>query len=438
MGLGDLQIRAVDDVLRHVRATKAAFGTAAEMSDPLLFGPTRGGWSRARVIAEASSAATEAERLLAPIAEREPGLSPLLDAIRGARAVQGIRLPERQSTFWVHAHLDRELWAAKAWNHVRPLDRDARIAELERIRTTGSPDITQDDWRTLAGILGDDPEGVITADVPRSIGDALSLRDFALRAAETGMYDNRSSAHFVGHQYFDAWNAGQAPVEVRRARIEELFAGDPLARTRDEWRELAALLRTSGHGVVEHPWFPGQQLDGAARSAQLVGYERARDARRIIEQANEVERARVRDQLLQPGELDELARSVVDQGKLGLVGITGAEASAVRLRHLLPTDPTNARDWMLDVKAALDIATPSAPVAELRATAYGILDRNLARVGGDRWWIPRDGYANHPDYAELGRVRSIYQLIEQIGGLRDRPGAPMPASVVDGAERLSW
>lgn len=442
---GTSLVASVDDALRHVRATHAVFGNVAEMSDPLLFGATRGGFARARELAKVQSAAAQAERLLAPIVETEPGLAPLLDAVRGARALQDVRLPDRQSAFWVHAALDRELWAATAWKHVQPLDRDARLAELARIRTTGSTDATPEDWRTLAGILGDDPDAAITADVPRLVGDALTLRNFALRAAETGMYSNRTSPYFAGHQYFDAWNAAQLPIDVRRARIGELFTGDPLARTKDEWRELTNLLRAGGHDVVEHPWFPGQQLDFATRNAQLGGYERARDAQPIIERASSTEQARVREQLLRPGELTPLAESVVRQGKLHLLGIDGAEASAVRLRHMLPTDPANAKDWMLDVRAALETATPSGPVTQLRETASRLIDRNLARVEGERWWRPGDGYANHPDYAELGRVRSIYQLLEQVGAITPTPPPAATATTpttaratADAAERLTW
>ncbi|MCW2922478.1 MAG: hypothetical protein JWL76_2352 [Thermoleophilia bacterium] len=443
MRLGDAQLQVVDEALRHVRTTHRAFGNAAEMSDPFLFGATRGGFSRARELAAATGAAAEAERLLAPIAGDEPGLAPLLDAVRGARAMQEMRLPEREAAFWVYAALDREQWAVKAWKHVLPLDQDARVAELARIRTTGSVNLTKDDWRTLAGIVGDDPDATITAGLPRSIGDAMSLRNFSLRAAETSMYDNRTSGYFVGHQYFDAWQAAQLPVDVRRARIDELFSGDPAARTKEEWHELTSLLRAGGHDLVEHPWFPGQQLDDATRSAQVVGYERARDAAPILERANAAEQARVRDQLLRPGDLDPLAQSVLRRGQLHRLDITGSEASAVRLRHMLPTDPSNARDWMHDVRAALETATPTGPVTQLRETAYQLLDRNLARVDGERWWRPYDGYANHPDYAELGRVRSIYQLLEQVGAIpvhpSMQPAPPAPvAAAAAGAEQLSW
>lgn len=448
MGIGDLQLRAMDDVVRHVQDVHATFVAAREIHDPLFFAGTRGGFSRARAVASANGPAEQAERLLAPIAAREPGLEPLLDAVRGARSVQGVAFPGRNMVVSVSYDLERELWAAKAWQQVQPLGRDARQSELTRIRTTGSRHLTQDDWRTLAGILGDDIDGAITSDVPRSIGDALSLRDLALRSAETGTYANHGSPFYVGHQYFEAWNAAQQPVDVRRARLAELFTGDPAARTKEEWREATALLRAGGHDMVEHPWFPGQQLDRATRNAQLGSYETARDARPIIERANAAELERVRRHLLQAGELDELAQSALRQGKLELVGITGAEASAVRLRHLLPSDPANAKAWMLDVRAALETASPGGPTAQLRDTAFGLLDRNLARTNGERWWRPRDGYANHPDYAELGRVRSIYQLLEQVGAIkvhpwsqpatRPSPVTAPPSVASDGAERLTW
>ncbi|MCW2922477.1 MAG: hypothetical protein JWL76_2351 [Thermoleophilia bacterium] len=454
MALGEVRgLRVIDDVLRHVETTRATFYAGGHIKDPLFFGGTRGGVSRALAINPVRGQAAEAERLLTTMVGDEPALAPLLDAVRSARAVQSGWRPDRDVLLRVAADLEREGWAAKAWAHVQPLDQEARVAELARIREAGNLGATQDDFRTIAGILGDDVERRYSADVPREITGEKSLRDVALRMAETGSYKYRYDPYHRTTLYFEAWDAAQIPVETRRTRIAELLTGDPRARTKDEWRELSALLRAGGHDVVEHPWFPGQQLDRAARNAQLGGYDEALRTHHTIEQVNDVRRAEVRAQLLALGEIDSLSADVLRLDKLDQVGLRGAEASAVRLRHQIPLTPQSARVWLTDARAAFEGATVQGPAIQLRDTTMELIDKNLARTKGERWWLPNDGYMDHPDYAELGRIRSAYQLFEQVGAVelptsmrtpRSSPVpaaapahvAPAPTSAAD--ELLSW
>ncbi len=438
MGFGGIQVgRIVDDTVRHVERAAEAFRQGAGVVDPLILGEVRGARTRAKVLAPAIASTSEAERLLRGLSASEPGLAPMLDAVQGARAV--LSMPRVSQLASGHAFGDmRDMGRGlQAWAHVRDLGPEARQAAVERIRTTPVEQLAKDDWLTLAGILGDDVDGALTAGLPTKLGDALPVRRLALNAVfMPGV--NPQSRFFTGHRYFGVWNASKLDVEVRGARIDELLSGDPFARTREEWDELQSLLGAGGHDIAEHAWFPGHRLEDGVRLAWSSGYDVARRAPVRLENASASQLESARQSLRGDGPLDPLATSIVQRNLLDRLGIVGEEAAAVRRRHMVPTDPEGARIWMQDMRAALDAAKVDGPARELRETAYELLDRNVARVEGERKWIWRDGYRNHPDYAELGRVTSIHGLLEQIGALRTRPAAQATGSVADGAERLTW
>jgi hypothetical protein len=64
---------------------------------------------------------------------------------------------------------------------------------------------------------------------------------------------------------------------------------------------------------------------------------------------------------------------------------------------------------------------------QLREQTLELIDRNLDRIAGRR----RDTFANHPDYAEVGRVVSNVTLLDAMRALSVQKAAP-------GAERLVW
>jgi hypothetical protein len=438
MGVGDTSmLRAVDDVIRHASSVRESMRQATMVVDPLIFGQARGAAKRAKVLAAAASDVAVAERLLQPIAEREPGLAPLLDALRSARMVQGMRRPDQTATSLMFGTLRDEVRAAEAWRHVHGMDREARIAALDRFRAGTADELSTSDWKTLAGIIVDDVDGELTHGLPRTpIGGALSIRDLALNiAGEGGAHTNMQSRFFAGHTYFDAWKASAIDPAVRRTRIGELLTGDPHARTPEEWRELTGLLNAGGHDVVEHPWFPGLRPEFGARHAMLGGYDVIPKFRLGIDTASSTQLEAAARQLRSAGELDELARSIVQGDQLDRIGIVGAEASAVRLRHMEPLYPAQAKAWLTDIRAAFQGAKVNGPAVQVRDRALELVDRNLARVDGERWLRWRDGYQNYPDHAELGRVRSTWQLLEQLATPAERASAP---SADAGAGALAW
>lgn len=85
-----------------------------------------------------------------------------------------------------------------------------------------------------------------------------------------------------------------------------------------------------------------------------------------------------------------------------------------------------------EVRAELvqDTGDHGTAVAALRARSMDLIDRNIARVLGER----ADTYSRHPDYAEVGRVVSNVELLRTV---RSSPGAA-PPSAGSIAEALSW
>ena len=436
MGVGDVQlVRQVDDVLRHVDSVRASFQAANDVRYPVVFAELRVGRARERELARSVTDAVIAERELTRLATTEPGLASVRDALRAARAVQGMKRPDLAPIASVRLDLGREIDAIDAWRQVHGMTRAERVAELERMRGIGATDLTTEDWKTFAGIIGDDVDGELTVGMPRAMSSGLPIRDLALNVGSEGpAWNSTSSRLFAGHPYFDTWNASMLPLDERRARVAQLLSGAPEDHTREQWRELAALLHTDGIDVTEHAWFPGIRLDLAARHAYVSGYDSARQTLVRVENASPAQLDGARSELLGSGDLGALAEAVVNRDQLGAVGLTGAAASAVRLRHMLPTSPAAAKSWLQDVQRELLAASGTGPAAQVRDDALALIDRNLARIDGERWWRPLDGYSNHPDYAELGRVRSTYRFLEQVQALATRPAA----GAVDGAERLTW
>jgi hypothetical protein len=86
--------------------------------------------------------------------------------------------------------------------------------------------------------------------------------------------------------------------------------------------------------------------------------------------------------------------------------------------------------WALDSTRARVATHELADELEpLRAQALELIDRNVARMDGLR----SDTYSWHPDYAEVGRVASLAQVLDAAAGVR-----PTVANAVDDAERLAW
>ena len=92
---------------------------------------------------------------------------------------------------------------------------------------------------------------------------------------------------------------------------------------------------------------------------------------------------------------------------------------------------------------------PSAELAPIHKQTLELLDRNIARLGGTTPDGAIRGYSNHPDYAEVGRIRANMTLLEHArttttdvtttatGSAADAASAPAAAATTS-AETLAW
>jgi hypothetical protein len=422
----------VEDAVRYTERTLESF-TRAQKPRPDFLGAAWADRMFRRTLARSASDAAEAERLLLQVRDREPAFDVVLDAVRGFQALQESGVARGPAVHGTKQSLQRGLHAVEAWRRVEGLDDAARHAELDRIRQLWHPThATRDDWLVLAGIIGDDVGGSLAPELPRSFGSGPSLREVALDMLEGPR--NVWSDYWPGHRYLEFWKAPHRPQADRLASLETLFAQDPTKMNMRLWSRLAAHLDAGGHDVVNHPWFPQMTATEGARLAMFGGYSTMRfPTREAVVEAGR--------QLREPGELGALARWSIarsyDGDELAKLGITMDEAPLARVRHMSPTDRWSAQQWLSEADTALQRLGGTGAAANLRDEALQLVDRNVARIEGRLF----DGLRGYPDYADIGRIRSTFRLLEQLDLLDARTteaAATITADAASGARQLSW
>jgi hypothetical protein len=104
----------------------------------------------------------------------------------------------------------------------------------------------------------------------------------------------------------------------------------------------------------------------------------------------------------------------------GLGGSSGTESLRANLEH---------------VRLALGKGSLDDPATgQLRRQAIEIADRNIARMTGAR----RDTFGRHPDYAEIGRLVSITDLLEALAPSARPAAANAVQDAAGAAEQLAW
>ncbi len=88
------------------------------------------------------------------------------------------------------------------------------------------------------------------------------------------------------------------------------------------------------------------------------------------------------------------------------------------------------RDLALDASTRLKALPEHEMTAGIRASTTELLDRNIKRMSGFNVDDPNRGYAQHPDYAEMGRVQSNLELLEAVAKGR--------TSATSAQEVLTW
>ncbi len=88
------------------------------------------------------------------------------------------------------------------------------------------------------------------------------------------------------------------------------------------------------------------------------------------------------------------------------------------------------RDLAVDASTRLKALPEDDMTTAIRASTTELLERNVRRMSGFNPSDPNPGYAQHPDYAEMGRVQSNLEMLEAIAKGR--------TTAVNAAEVLTW
>ncbi len=336
---------------------------------------------------------------------------------------------------------------------VASLDEPMLRDEITAAFTRPASELTASDWARLGALLDDRRVADL---VPSDVKGLKSLKQIvADMSAEAYAYDPRIQRYFDRVQLLGLDDAGLGQ------RITDLMQLPGESLSKEQWSQLAELLALDrSTSVTKWP----AQVDGLKPLEQIASelaaelypydarvdqyfagwamrndpayvarFEAAIDAL-AASSASAEQRAMV---IAHPSELDQL-----------IAGRPDAERLAIAMA-MLDNDATassrSVKDTLVAIRDSLgarDGATGQ--VAELVAQTRELVDRNISRLEGRTPEGAVRGYSNHPDYAEIGRLRANLQLIERLeagattgAGAADQ-AAPTAASGIDSGDLLTW
>ncbi len=325
-------------------------------------------------------------------------------------------------------------------------DVERRRAVLRELVARPTDSMTFDDWSHVRALVaGRDPAEL---GISTSLPAVRELDDLLVALLD----DTRSGPNM--RTFLGAWRAQLGglvddPEQGRAALLQTIHNG-PESLSLDDWGAVRGLLAAD----------PENRL-GVAR--EVAG---ARPLDELLAQLAETGDPGPNAAKYVASWLDELSMSLAERRAAVTTALGGgAIAPALRLRHLellgdelASADPARRRlvelqlltretpDSIASATAFIDRARRLEPALEAGSALEGrwqaamnLLDLNADRLAG----IHRDGavrgYANHPDYAELGRARAH---IEFVARALSADGVPAPVAAVDsataGAEQLTW
>jgi hypothetical protein len=329
-------------------------------------------------------------------------------------------------------------------------DRTAATAGMRRFLRADYASMQYNDWQQLAYIASlpdgirplnlhhENGESIVThlREVSRMVRDGISpnsqwggwrvlnrLRAEALygtaERAELRLREiaTKSRATLTRQDLHDLDGLVQLPEAVRPAPIRELGIN----------QSYAAELRGAGKGI-NSKWGGWAVHDAAVIEYRLPASDAARSdwvrtqlqSRIAGEPVDPVfgTLLRLRPELI-PEDMLEQGRLAIANELLRDIATTGVAS------------PTAGRPALEAAKRALAGWKPHDPAhATVAKQTMRLIDRNLKRMDQYASWD--EGYLNHPDYAEVGRVRSNIDLLEQLDAANRRPLGP--TGVVDGPQ----
>jgi hypothetical protein len=353
----------------------------------------------------------------AGIARSLPGVRNL-DELLGALVDGTSTVGQNTSAYWAH------------WRN----QFDGLLSDPTRMNAFANQLVARDpatisklEWTQLRSILAADPD---RAAVPlvREIGGTRNLHELL-----GALIDGTSTPGANTAQYFAMWRSqldgtlGDA-TRMRDALRELLVDREPTTLTKADWARVKMFLaydrETGTLGMT-------RKLDGARNLDELLtalidgsstpGENTAKYLAKWRPELDPTWAARRADAYraaVHGGPLPVDARA----DELAPIGITaeavGVDAlRALRLRMLASSAPSSvqgAKEFLAEVRAITgELGAPAAdsPIAPVWQRAMELVERNEQRIAGRTPKGAVQGYSNHPDYGELGRIRSDLELV---------------------------
>ncbi len=251
------------------------------------------------------------------------------------------------------------------------LDDVGRRELVADIFNTPVPDVTSEQWTTLAAVL-EHKAGAKLVGLPDELPNTKPLRQIAIEVANGDYRPTGKTA-----AYFTMWRTDNDPAYIARVEsaVDAVIAGTAdstqTALVAEQWHRLDSIVANRA---------PEDQLALATAVLQADGNASTRNVRGTLEA--------IRDSLGDGADLEPALRKLHEQTR-------------------------------------------------------ELVDRNLSRLAGRTPQGAVKGYSNHPDYAEIGRIRANLQLLES---MRANPAAAAvesadaagSAAAVQTGEALDW
>ncbi|MCW2922376.1 MAG: hypothetical protein JWL76_2250 [Thermoleophilia bacterium] len=332
---------------------------------------------------------------------------------------------------------------------------EARTVAIDSIFAGHSRDVSKEDWGRLVALIDSGGVGEHLG-ISVELDGAKSLREIAAAVAK-GEYEPGAATQ----RYFDAFALQRLTPEARMAEASALFSRNSADLSTEDWGRLAALLddeatrvrtqvpmelenakplRTIARSLANAEYKPGE-----ATQRYFVEWQRRNDpayqarleaalADITSGGASPESRTLVAEQWDRLAELvagrPAAEQAAIAEVMMGLDSVAGSRSVKSTLELLLANMPPAE-----DVPAAL-VATRNETVA--------LIERNLARLDGSTPTGAVRGYSNHPDYAEIGRIRANTSFLQEAmrlepaaEGLRPQPGVAADAATGVAADEVA-
>jgi hypothetical protein len=305
--------------------------------------------------------------------------------------------------------------------HAILLPESERLAFVQRVLDTPPAEVTQQQWRALQGLVDHEPSVAM-------FGTLLPGQDARRVLSSVRHYLDEAPAR----RFHALWNVERMTPQQRIEAARDLFSHAPERLTAGEWAHLEALLRTDIPGPRTLGSInPLDRIASAQTSTVLTKPSEPWDAAPYFSAWNAT---------LDPDHLRNLDRAVdaiaagtatpqqlelvlIDRARLGALVARHTPEEQLRiattvLRGTADAPGEGVKETLRTLRASLAQRPTDAELDELRATTIELIDRNIARMEGRTPEGAVRGYSNHPDYAEVGRIRANLDIFDAVARAR--------------------